>query len=341
MIGIMMDAYTKAVRVYLWMFWLVFIVGCTDQVERTLEMKELSYDLQVDTYTDSLFVGKILGGDEHNGLLYWADYTHSQVMVMDTDLRFKLRMGYKGEDAEGMLGTQQVFVNKNGVFVMDDSQVKILEFDHSGSFRNSSRLKNRVFYGTSRFFIDDLERVFFSAVDTEHPISVYNKDLTSYSDIGSFKEDIGKMSQIKTLIPYNKHYFIAIDDGYPATVQMYTTNGELLGEGPIPGAENIQKHRLKYIEETTKGKVAPGVSFRMVEDAVVQDGKVYILIVNNAVTGEPYVNEVLEATVESGDFELLNSYRLTGCTWATTLLVTKGHIFAFDAGSNSIFRYPR
>lgn len=141
---------------------------------------------------------------DHEDYVYITDSGHSKVFIYDKDLNYVDAIEYYGEDNDGFVAVNSVFVTEDSIYVPDSFRKSIFIFDREASLNRSPQYTLWMEDVDGSDSLTDGDLFYAADVDSDDPVGtpIYeveivgqndsNRDIVSFKDIATGEEVLRK-----------------------------------------------------------------------------------------------------------------------------------------------------
>jgi len=286
----------------------------------------------INEFQDSTFLsGSVMCMDvKHNEVLL-TDYYMGQIIVLDSDLNLKERIGENGIAPNEFVRAEKFCTDGNRIYTINDggNHVKVYEknsFSHNINFPKDNELTTwtRFFYYNNSIFHSVISKnIPAISFDMNGVVSKKVCDFTTYDNHSL------PFHSARHLIKGKKSFFV-IGQVLPI-FEEYDLNCKRINSFDLSSIEYIEDIVKKY----QNSQQYPDKYFVMIQDVYYSDNKVFLLIASNK---NNYVCNKIIVLIAENEIKQIAEIELEGKVYLS-FCINKKRLFAFNALNAQLEEY--
>lgn len=271
------------------------VASCSDSNE--IGVFKLRKTVEVNQLSDSTFLTDVRSIRNYKEKFYLTDYSRNQIIILDKTLKLINTMGSTGKGPGEFLGADQLYIEEDTIYVMNDGHRTIEVFDRVKHLK-TIKFPNSIKLAADKKFVKSDEYFYLSKVDVDGSVCKYGFDkiVKQFGLIENYKSEKETFIKNQKHILKYKNNIISVSDNKPK-LEMYTTSGDLVYKLDYGNIELVD-NTMDFIEKQT---LTENSYYEFVSDAYVFSNKLYLLILTH--DGQKmFSNKVLEFDINDVGF---------------------------------------
>jgi len=309
---------------------LLFFLSCTEQ-ERKIDMVRYAKYSSVDSFADSIFLSQVKNLQVYKGKLYFSDNYLSQIFEVDKIFNQYRVIGNHGEGPDDFVGLRTLTVVNDLIYAFDAGRYSLFVYDLNGNNCRKYNFSEYSIYPAYRFIIDEnhYQVQYRGSEGVFMDIDLMSMQTDIWGDITHFNHEKQERIRNNRNIFKFENFYVLVSNNIPV-VEFYDRNNKQL----IKRIDYSDIGVIKDVLLLNENNLDMNSYHVVVQDAYVENERLYILLNGNNSNDGYNVNKILEISLveKSGINRII---QLPGKLYES-FCVTNDTIYAFNTKDSQI-----